>query len=157
MIEIIDVEDDREPLVRSILQALPEWFGVPASVDEYARTAGHLPMLAAKADGPEPIGFLSLRRESPVAWEAYVLGVRRDWHRCGVGRMLFSAAERRLREEGAHYLTVKTLSDKRPNPYYEATRRFYQAIGFEPLAEFPTLWGRDNPCLLLIKPLSPPH
>jgi ribosomal protein S18 acetylase RimI-like enzyme len=34
------------------------------------------------------------------------------------------------------------------------TRRFYEAIGFEPIEEFPTMWGNDNPCLLLVKPLK---
>jgi hypothetical protein len=45
--------------------------------------AEHLPMLAAKADSPEPIGFLSLRRQTSVATVAYVLGVRPEWHRAG--------------------------------------------------------------------------
>jgi hypothetical protein len=34
------------------------------------------------------------------------------------------------------------------------TRSFYEAIGFEPPEELPTYWGKDNPCLLLVKPLT---
>jgi hypothetical protein len=44
-------------------------------------------------------------------------------------------------------LTVKTLSPSRPDPNYAGTRRFYEAVGFLPIEEFPTLWGANNPCL----------
>jgi hypothetical protein len=33
-------------------------------------------------------------------------------------------------------------------------RRLHAAIGFERIDEFPALWGRDNPCPLLVKPLK---
>jgi GNAT superfamily N-acetyltransferase len=154
MIEISTIEVGRSALARSILDALPEWFGIPAATAEYVSNAEHLPMLAARAGGSEPIGFLSLRQRTPVASEAYVLGVRREWHRRGVGRSLFAAAERRLLADGVRYLTVKTLSGTHPDPNYAMTRRFYEALGFEPIEEFPTLWGTDNPCLLLVKPLK---
>jgi ribosomal protein S18 acetylase RimI-like enzyme len=157
MIDIFNVEVGREALARSILDALPEWFGIPTALAEYVHNAEHLPMLAARADSPEPVGFLSLRRQTPVAAEAYVLGVRREWHRRGVGRSLFAAAERSLLADGFHYLTVKTLSGTHPDLSYAITRRFYEAIGFEPLEELPTLGGNDNPCLLLIKLLKADH
>jgi hypothetical protein len=35
-----------------------------------------------------------------------------------------------------------------------ATRAFYQAVGFLPIEEFPDLWGAENPCLLMLRPLS---
>jgi GNAT superfamily N-acetyltransferase len=154
MIDISNVEVGRGALAQSILDALPEWFGIAAAINEYVSNAEHLPMLAARANGPEPIGFLSLRKRTSVASEAYVLGVRREWHRRGVGRLLFAAAERRLLADGVRYLTVKTLSGAHPDPNYAKTRRFYEAIGFEPIEEFPTLWGEHNPCLLLVKPLK---
>jgi GNAT superfamily N-acetyltransferase len=155
MIDIFHVEAGRGTLARSILDTLPEWFGIPAALAEYVRNAERLPMLAARVGSPEPVGFLSLRRQTSVAAEAYVLGVRREWHRQGVGRLLFAAAERRLLADGVRYLTVKTLSGTHPDPNYAMTCRFYEAIGFEPLEELPTLWGKDNPCLLLVKPLRP--
>jgi len=40
------------------------------------------------------------------------------------------------------------------SPGYAATRRFYEAIAFEPIEVFPALWGPDNPCLLMLKGLS---
>jgi hypothetical protein len=33
----------------------------------------------------------------------------------------------------------------------QETRKFYEAIGFVPLEVFPTLWGSENPCLVMIK------
>jgi hypothetical protein len=83
MIDIFNVEVGRETLARSILDALPEWFGIPTALAEYARNAEGLPMLAARVDSPEPVGFLSLRRQTSVAAEAYVVGVRRELHRQG--------------------------------------------------------------------------
>lgn len=52
------------------------------------------------------------------------------------------------------FLTVKTLSDSHPNKHYEKTRYFYKAIGFYPIEEFKMLWGKTNPCLLMLKKLG---
>ena len=57
--------------------------------------------------------------------------------------------------QGVRYLTVKTLAADHPDPHYAATRRFYEALGFEPLEVFPTLWDADTPCLLMLKCLAP--
>ena len=48
-------------------------------------------------------------------------------------------------------MTVKTLSDRHPDPGYARTRRFYHKLGFVELEEFPELWGRDNPCLYMLR------
>jgi ribosomal protein S18 acetylase RimI-like enzyme len=89
-----------------------------------------------------------------VSSEVYVLGVRREWHRQGVGKHLFSATEVDLVADGIRYLIVKTLSDKPRNAHYLLARQFYESIGFEPIDELPELWGPDNPCLLMLKPLQ---
>jgi hypothetical protein len=41
-------------------------------------------------------------------------------------------------------------------PYapYERTRAFYEAVGFEPLEEITEIWGPENPCPLMIMPVS---
>ncbi|MEK6774859.1 MAG: hypothetical protein AABY64_13025 [Bdellovibrionota bacterium] len=61
--------------------------------------------------------------------------------------------ENDLRKEGVKFLTVKTLSESRPNKEYNQTRNFYLKVGFTPLEEFKTLWGDANPCVLLVKNL----
>ena len=48
-----------------MLEALPEWFGIPASIDAYVSAAGALPMLACfDADG-EVAGFVSVKPIRP--------------------------------------------------------------------------------------------
>jgi len=153
MFEIVEHTSRRGALARAILAELPEWFGIPESVDNYVAECEALPVLAAHANG-EAVGFLALKTHTPVAAEALVLGVRRVWHRRGCGRALFAQAERRLARQGIRYLTVKTLAASDPDPNYTATRLFYEAIGFEPIEVFPTLWSADNPCLLMLKRIS---
>ena len=82
-----------------------------------------------------------------------MIGVLADRHRGGIGRALLAAAEGWLRERGVRYLTVKTLSSTDPDPGYAGTRAFYEATGFVPLMELPTLWGAGNPCLVMLKTL----
>ena len=36
------------------------------------------------------------------------------------------------------------------------TRRFYEALRYDPVEVFPTLWGDELPVLLLVKVLRPP-
>lgn len=88
-----------------------------------------------------------------LAVEAYVLGIRKEYHRQGYGHILFKAAEDKAKELGAKFLTVKTLAEAHPDIHYRATRLFYESIGFEPVEIFPTLWSPENPCLLMIKSL----
>jgi ribosomal protein S18 acetylase RimI-like enzyme len=152
--KIVRKETARGALARAILSGLPEWFGIPESVDEYVASCERLPMFAVEADDGAHVGFLALKRQSRVATEAYVLGVARAWHRRGCGRALFAAAEQDLVAQGVRYLTVKTLAASDPDPNYAATRLFYEGIGFEPIEEFPTLWGPENPALLMLKRLA---
>jgi len=100
------------------------------------------------------VGFLCLRRQSQAAFEVVAMAVLRARHRQGCGRAMMEAAAARAREEGAGYLTVKTLAPMRPDEGYRRTRAFYDALGFVPLEIFPTLWGPEAPCLMMLKPLG---
>lgn len=153
MISFVTSPEDRGEIARKILNALPEWFGIPTSVDAYVAGAKSCQMVVYR-DTSTSIGFLSLKRQTSAACEAYVLGVLPDLHRRGVGRALFAAAEAHLISEGYRYLTVKTLSADRRDPNYEKTRKFYESIGFVPIEVFPDLWGAHNPCLMMIKRLG---
>jgi hypothetical protein len=33
---------------------------------------------------------------------------------------------------------------------YASTREFYEAMSFRPLECLPELWGKDNPCLVMV-------
>ncbi len=148
------ITEDKACIANEILADLPEWFGIPSATAAYVSEAERLPMLACLASDGAPIGFLSLKRTSPYAADVHVLGVKRAWHRKGVGRSLISAAKERAIEEGALFLTVKTLSPSKRNQDYATTRIFYDSVGFLPLEEFPTLWGENNPCLVMIQCLG---
>lgn len=153
-IRIEELHERKSETCREILEALPEWFGIPSAIDAYCKGVAELPMLVAKDQSGLVIGFIALKPQTRSAVEAYVLGIRREWHRKGYGRLLFEAAERVARKLGAKLLTVKTLADTNPDPHYQATRLFYESIGFEPVEVFPTLWSPENPCLLMAKTLK---
>ena len=55
--------------------------------------------------------------------------------------------------DGVRLLQVKTLGPSDPDEGYRRTRRFYQAVGFEPLEELVGLWP-GNPCLIMVKVLG---
>jgi ribosomal protein S18 acetylase RimI-like enzyme len=152
MFSIIEPEEGKVSIARSILEGLPEWFGILQARERYIERAGQLPMTAV-SDGTEIIGFLSVENKTRVSSEVHVLGVRRDWHRRGVGKFLFRATEIALSRNGIRYLIAKTLSDRQSNAHYGITRQFYESVGFEPIDELPELWGPDAPCLVMLKVL----
>jgi ribosomal protein S18 acetylase RimI-like enzyme len=151
---IREITSRKGEICRDILAELPDWFGIAAAVDDYVRTVDTLPMFAC-VEADAVLGFVSIKPHTRFAAEAYVLGVRRAWHRRGIGRRLFAHAEAHLRQRGCVYVTIKTLAPERPDDAYAATRRFYEALGFLPVETFPTLWGAHNPCLMMIKSLVP--
>ena len=139
---------------RRILATLPSWFGVPESVEEYVATAEEHPTVVATLHG-EDVGILTLVVHTPYAAEVYVMGVRPEHHRDGIGRQMLEFAETWLQARDIEYLQVKTLSPRKADPGYEKTRAFYLACGFRPLEEFPDLWQPENPALQMIKTLAP--
>jgi len=147
--KVVEVHDaaERSRIAAAVLRDLPEWFGIEESTRQYIEEAATLPTLAVEPD----LGFLCLKQHTPRAAELYVMGVRRDQHRHGIGRALVAAAERWCRARGICYLQVKTLGASRPDGNYEATRAFYEAVGFVPLEELHGVWSHDNPALILVK------
>jgi GNAT superfamily N-acetyltransferase len=143
--------ETRGQICREILNELPDWFGIPESIEEYVSFAEQAEMIGAISDG-FIAGFITLRSTSSAASEIYVMAIRPSHHRTGLGTDLINAASARARISGHRYLTVKTVGPSRPNAAYEATRRFYLAAGFEPIEEFADLWD-ENPCLLMLKPI----
>jgi ribosomal protein S18 acetylase RimI-like enzyme len=147
------VTEGREAICREMLESLPEWFGIPASVENYVATADDLPMLACFDPAGDVMGFVSVKTHTAYAAEVYMMGVKGPWHRGGIGRALIEAAAELAMSQGVRFLTVKTLSPSNDDPNYARTRLCYEAIGFLPIEEFPTLWGPENPCLLMVRPL----
>jgi GNAT superfamily N-acetyltransferase len=128
------------PTCRRILRALPTWFGIPQSVEDYVDFADRTPTTVASIGG-ENVGFLTVLRHNPYSAEIYVMGVLPEHHRHGIGRSMVKHAEDSLARDGVEFLQVKTLSSVNPDAGYQKTRAFYLACGFRPLQEFGELWG----------------
>jgi len=154
MVEIVEIHQDRSRICQDVLDDLPEWFGIEEAKSSYVAAAAHLPMFAGYVEG-RAVGFVSLKIQTRFAIDLYVLGVRRDFHRRGIGKALVDAAAVFSRQAGASFLTVKTLAPSSPDRNYAATRSFYEAVGFMPIEILPGLWGDENPCLLMLKSIAP--
>ncbi len=150
---IIEVTTNKGAICAEILASLPQWFGLPESNAAYKRDVESMPMFAAIEDG-RVLGFVALKVHTPHAVEIHVMGVRPEHHRRGLGRALVARAEEWVRAQGARFFTVKTRSLSAPDSNYAKTHQFYEAMGFLPIEEFPTLWDPENPALMLVKYLA---
>jgi GNAT superfamily N-acetyltransferase len=139
--------------VERLLRSLPEWFGIESAVKDYVAAAARKPAyLAWPAAGTAAAGVLLASRPFPQAAEIYLMAVDPAVHRHGAGRALVAALEADLIVDGVEFLQVKTLGPGYQDAGYERTRRFYAAVGFQPLEEIHGLWP-GNPCLIMIKSL----
>ncbi|NEU74583.1 GNAT family N-acetyltransferase [Hassallia byssoidea VB512170] len=136
----------------SILRTLPEWFGKETALIQYLKDIEMLPSLLAVVDN-NCVGFLTLKLHNEYAAELYVMGVRPEYHRQGIGRALVRRVESIIRQQSIEYWQVKTLASSHPDIFYAQTRAFYFSMGFRPLEVFTQLWGEANPCMLMVKRL----
>src|SRR4051794_3955892 len=140
-------------VVSTILRGLEPWFGIEEYTRQYIAAANRLPNYLALDDlTGEPVGVILVEQHFPHSAEIHLMAVKAERHRQGIGHLLLSTVERDLWQSGTRLLTVKTLGPSRADMNYEATRRFYEVMGFLPVQEFLDLWPED-PCLLMIKPL----
>ncbi len=135
-----------------VLRSLPAWFGIEEAIVHYVGEIDHLPTFLA-GDSGGLIGFVSLKQHNPSSAEVYVMAIRQEVHRQGVGRALIERAREWLRVQGVEYLQVKTLGPSHPDAGYAKTRAFYGAVGFRPLEELTELWDERNPCLIMVQRL----
>lgn len=149
MSEVVELEDatDRSRVAEVVLRDLPELFGLDESTRAYVEEAAALPTFAVPPDR----GILCLKRHASPAAEISVLGVRRALHRQGLGRALVDAAETWCRRHGVRYLHVRTLGPSRESRGDDATRAFFEALGFVALGELHGLRPEDDPTLILVK------
>jgi len=150
---VVEIEDPaaRSQIAEAVLRELPDWFGIEEATAGYIEAAASLPTFGVEPD----VAFVCVKQHTTRAAEIYVMGVRREQHRRGIGRALVDAAEAWCRRRGVRYLHVKTLGPSRPDPDYAATRAFYEALGFVALEEFQGLWDEENPALFLVKDIGP--
>ncbi len=137
---------------RDLIDALPDWFGLPEANAAYLRNLELLPSWLAIDDG-KVAGAITLETHFPESFEIHFMAVHPDYHRQGIGRQLVALLEDEVRQRNGRWLHVKTLAPSHPDPFYARTRAFYLALGFEPLFESDALWGSENPAVILVKML----
>lgn len=148
MITEIEDQERKESICLQILENLPEWFEIPESRISYARTCRGLP-LWADLEGDVARGFIALKETSQYAVEICVMGVRKEYHRMGIGRKLFEASYSYAKEKGYEFLQVKTVREGMYSDY-DLTNAFYQKIGFRELECMEGLWDEANPCQVYV-------
>ena len=144
--------DEKKKIIRFVLEALPDWFAVEESREEYINDSRDRPTFVAY-DGDKPAGFLCLKETGKETVELAVMGVLKEYHRKGIGRKLFDMAKTFAVEKGYEFMQVKTVKMGMYDDY-DATNRFYQALGFKEFEVFPMLWDEANPCQIYVMGLK---
>ena len=146
--EIVDIKE-KEKISREILNDLPEWFGMPESTEEYITDSQDKPFIACFMDN-EAVGFVVLNATSEDCADIFVMGIKKNYHRMGIGTKLNDVYEELAKKLGYTYTQVKTVQSGHYKEY-DITNNFYKSVGYKELEVFPTLWDEWNPCQVYIK------
>lgn len=150
---IIEITNDIEKrsIARHILEALPDWFGIPEAREEYIQDSVGKSFFCAYINDI-PAGFLYLKQTGKDTVELAVMGVLKEYHRSGIGKSLFERAKTAAHNQGYSFIQVKTVQmGKYEN--YDITNHFYISLGFKEFEVFPTLWDEWNPCQIYVMAL----
>ncbi len=148
MITKIEKKEIKETVCLDILEALPEWFEIPESRVSYSKACREMPFWAdTEADTVR--GFIAMKETSQYAAEIYVMGIKKEYHRQGIGKALFHAFYAYAKNHGYEFIHVKTV---RQGIYadYDQTNAFYRAVGFRELECMEDLWDAANPCQVYV-------
>lgn len=150
---IIQVENNKEKemISRTILEALPDWFGLPEAREEYIVNSVNQQFFAAVKE-EKTIGFLCLKQTGKDTVEVSVMGVLKEFHRHGIGRKLFMKAREKAIKDSFSFIQVKTVQMGQYDNY-DNTNKFYTSLGFKEFEIFPTLWDEWNPCQVYVMAL----
>ena len=141
-------ESEKMQITRSILEDLPEWFGIPEAREAYI-THSKDKLFFAAFDNELPVGFLYLNETGKDTAELHAMGIRKAYHRQGIGRALFDTAKNTASRRGYSFLQVKTVQEGCYREYDE-TNLFYRSLGFKEFEVIPDLWSKDNPCPIFV-------
>ena len=150
VMQIIQItnDEDKKRITRNILEALPEWFGIPEAREEYIHDSTGKAFFCA-VENEKDLGFLYLRETGKDTVELAVMGVLKEYHRKGIGKQLFIHAKKTTKEMGYSFIQVKTVQMGKYESY-DDTNRFYISIGFKEFEVFSTLWDEWNPCQIYV-------
>ena len=151
--DIIQILDDsaKKNITKCVLEALPEWFGIPESREEHIQDSLGKIFFCAYND-KKPIGFIYIKQTGKDTVELACMGVLKEYHRSGIGRELFECVKKVISEQGYSFIQVKTVQMGKYEEY-DKTNRFYIALGFKEFEVFPTLWDEWNPCQIYVMAL----
>ena len=152
MIKQIEDKKEKQKIAREVLEALTEWFEVEESREGYISDSKDWIFFASEEDGKNA-GFLCLKETGKATVELAVMGVKKEFHRHGIGRQLFNEAKKTAASMGYSFMQVKTV---KMGVYddYDITNRFYLACGFQEFEVFETLWDEANPCQIYVMSLK---
>ena len=108
VIRQIDSDIEKASIARTLLESLPDWFGIPEATEEYIADSKGRPFFCAYADDV-PVGFLYLKETGRHTVELAVMGVLKEFHRQGMGRKLFAEAKNEAKRLGYSFIQVKTV------------------------------------------------
>ena len=152
MIVTINDTNDKRAIARAVLEDLTEWFEVEESREGFIRECADQTFLAAK-DNDKVMGFLSLKQTGNATVELAVMGVKKEYHRSGIGRQLVEKAKETSKAQGYEFMQVKTVKMGMYEDY-DRTNLFYISCGFKELEVFPLLWDEANPCQVYVMSLK---
>lgn len=133
MIKIETITPDTAcALCRKITADLPEYFGLPEINEHYAVGVRSRINLAARV-GEEYVGLISIDFPYSENANIYWMGILRQHHRTGVGKILSYEAFKHANNRGAKTISVETLSPEEADENYLKTYQFYKTLGFAPL------------------------
>jgi GNAT superfamily N-acetyltransferase len=150
-IRVVDDGNEKQQITRLVLEALPDWFGVSETRENYIKESAGLPLIAAFDEG-KPVGFLCLKETGRDTMEIHVMGVLMDYHRAGIGKAMFQRAKEVAVDGGYSFMQVKTVQMGLYEDY-DRTNQFYRALGFKEFEVLPTLWDELNPCQIYVMSL----
>ena len=150
-IEQVKKAEEKAEIVKEVLHNLPEWFGLPESTQEYVEQSRELPLFVAR-NSDQIIGFITLQATSEAVCEIHCMGIKKKFHRQGIGHKLYDTFEQ-FAKENYEFVQVKTV-DEGHYDEYDQTIAFYEKVGFQKMEVFPTLWDEWNPCLIMIKKIN---
>lgn len=152
MVRQIHNHTEKQAAARKILEALPEWFGIPESRENYILESSSQIAFGA-FDEEKPVGFLCMKETGADTVEISVMGILKEYHRKGIGTKLFTEAKAFAASKGYSFMQVKTVQMGK-YPAYDGTNRFYRSLGFKEFEVFPTLWDEWNPCQVYVTALE---
>lgn len=152
-IEQIFCSEQKKIIVIEVLMTLPEWFGNNQANVKYSLDVMNLPFYCAFSQDKKVIGFICAKIHHKVTGDIFLLGIKPEYHRNGIGKQLVKKLEEYCVGIGCTSIVVKTLSEDSNYDPYKKTTEFYRSLEYKDLITFDEFWDEQNKCLLMIKEL----